>query len=79
MVKSMPKWIPGKQRGKPVRTQFNLPINFVRPADYQPLIEGCAPVHIYEDHSKDIRTDEVVAPNAPTQQMEVEGVKVIVK
>jgi len=28
MVKSMPKWKPGTQRGKPVRTQFNLPINF---------------------------------------------------
>lgn len=28
VVKSMPKWKPGKQRGKPVRTQFNLPVNF---------------------------------------------------
>ena len=28
VVKSMPKWIPGKQRGVPVRVQFNLPINF---------------------------------------------------
>ena len=28
VVKSMPKWTPGKQRGKPVRTQFNLPVNF---------------------------------------------------
>lgn len=28
LVKSMPKWIPGKQRGKPVRVQFNLPIRF---------------------------------------------------
>lgn len=79
VVMSMPKWKPGTRSGRPVRTQFNLPINFVRPADYQPLIEGYAPVHIYEDHSKDIRTDEVVDPNAPTQQMEVEGVKVIVK
>ena len=79
VVMSMPKWKPGTRSGRPVRTQFNLPINFVRPADYQPLIEGYAPVHIYEDHSKDIRTDEVVAPNAPTQLMEVEGVKVIVK
>jgi TonB family protein len=24
----MPNWIPGKQRGKPVRVQFNLPIRF---------------------------------------------------
>ena len=28
VVKSMPKWKPGKQRGKPVRTAFNLPVNF---------------------------------------------------
>ncbi len=28
VVKMMPKWIPGKQRGIPVRTQFNLPIKF---------------------------------------------------
>ncbi len=24
----MPKWTPGKQRGKPVRVQFNLPVSF---------------------------------------------------
>lgn len=28
VVKSMPKWNPGKQRGKPVRVQFNMPIKF---------------------------------------------------
>ena len=28
VIKSMPKWIPGKQRGKPVRVQFNLPVSF---------------------------------------------------
>jgi protein TonB len=28
VVKGMPKWTPGKQRGKAVRVQFNLPINF---------------------------------------------------
>jgi len=28
VIKSMPKWIPGKQRGKPVRVRFTLPINF---------------------------------------------------
>ena len=28
VVKSMPKWVPGKQRGKPVRVQFNLPVKF---------------------------------------------------
>lgn len=29
VVKNMPKWSPGKQRGKPVRVQYNLPIRFV--------------------------------------------------
>ena len=28
VVQNMPKWIPGKQRGKPVRVHFNLPIKF---------------------------------------------------
>jgi protein TonB len=29
VVKSMPKWSPGKQRGKPVKVQYNLPCRFV--------------------------------------------------
>ncbi|MBL7906183.1 MAG: energy transducer TonB [Bacteroidales bacterium] len=28
VIKAMPKWSPGKQRGKPVRVQFNMPIKF---------------------------------------------------
>ena len=28
VVEMMPKWIPGKQNGKPVRVQFNMPITF---------------------------------------------------
>ena len=28
VLKMMPKWIPGSQRGKPVRVQFNIPIKF---------------------------------------------------
>lgn len=28
VVKAMPTWEPGKQRGKPVRVQYNLPIRF---------------------------------------------------
>lgn len=33
MIKNMPKWKPGKQRGKPVRFQFILPIKFELPKD----------------------------------------------
>lgn len=29
VIKKMPKWKPGKQRGRPVRVQFNMPIKFV--------------------------------------------------
>jgi TonB family protein len=28
VVKTMPKWIPGRQRGIPVKVQFNLPVKF---------------------------------------------------
>lgn len=28
LIKAMPRWNPGKQRGKPVRVQFNMPIKF---------------------------------------------------
>ena len=28
LVESMPKWIPGRQSGKPVRVKFTLPVNF---------------------------------------------------
>jgi len=28
VVKTMPNWTPGKQRGKAVRVQFNLPVKF---------------------------------------------------
>ena len=42
VVKMMPKWKPRKQRGKPVRTQFNLPVKFVLPEDRPRIIEGKA-------------------------------------
>jgi protein TonB len=28
VIQAMPPWVPGKQRGKPVRVQFNMPIRF---------------------------------------------------
>lgn len=28
VIKAMPKWTPGKQRGKPVRVKYTLPVNF---------------------------------------------------
>ncbi|MDD2687779.1 MAG: TonB family protein, partial [Bacteroidales bacterium] len=29
VTKMMPRWKPGKQRGKPVRVQFTMPITFL--------------------------------------------------
>jgi len=29
VVRNMPRWNPGRQRGQPVRVQFNMPIRFV--------------------------------------------------
>lgn len=29
VVKAMPKWEPGKQKGKPVRVKYNLPVKFL--------------------------------------------------
>ncbi len=29
VIKGMPRWKPGKQRGRPVRAQFNMPIRFI--------------------------------------------------
>lgn len=31
VVQNMPRWTPGKNRGKPVRTRYNLPVNFTPP------------------------------------------------
>lgn len=36
IVNSMPKWIPGQQRGTPVKVSYVLPINFTYPADFHP-------------------------------------------
>jgi TonB family protein len=33
LLKQMPKWEPGKQRGKAIRAQYNMPIKFVIPKD----------------------------------------------
>ena len=29
VIRAMPKWMPGKQRGKPVRVQFNMAVKFI--------------------------------------------------
>ena len=76
VVESMPKWKPGTQSGKPVRNTFTLPVTFVLPEDCPRVIEGMAPT---QGMPMDSITDERIGPFAPTQQMEVEGVKVKVK
>ena len=78
VVEMMPKWKPGKQRDKVVRTQYNLPVNFVLPEDRPRIIEGMAPIES-TGMPADSSQHEIIGPQAPTQQMEVEGVKVIVR
>jgi hypothetical protein len=79
VVKMMPKWTPGKQDGKPVRVQFNLPVAFNIMEDMKVrVIEGMAPVETGR-YPFDDSVETMKGPNAPTQQMKVDGVKVIVK
>ena len=79
VVKMMPKWEPGKKDGKPVRVQFNLPVNFVITEDMKvSVIEGMAPIEVVHPLMDD-SVEDMKGPNAPTQQMKVDGVKVIVR
>lgn len=79
VVKMMPKWAPGIQCGKPVRVQYNLPVNFSISEDMKvSIIEGMAPIETVQRPSDD-SVETMKGPNAPTQQMKVDGVKVIVK
>lgn len=74
VVKMMPKWKPGKQQGKVVRVQFNLPVKFVLPEDRPRLVEGLAPIEDVPQQNESPKN-----PNAPTPQKKADGVKVIVK
>lgn len=55
VVKSMPKWIPGKQRGKAVNVQFTLPVNFRIPEEKPQK----APAPILEIEEEPVFEDEV--------------------
>jgi protein TonB len=36
VVKNLPKWRPGKQRGMPVKVSYEIPVRFRIPDDYHP-------------------------------------------
>lgn len=56
VIKSMPKWKPGKQNGQPVRVYFTLPVHFVIENDKpQPEIQN--------------KLQEVVVATMPSQKM----------
>ncbi len=79
VVNLMPKWKPGEQQpGKPVRVQYNLPVEFVLPEDRPRIIEGMAPIETGQRPFDD-SVEAMKGPNAPTQQMRIDGVKVIVR
>ena len=76
VVKLMPKWKPGKLKGKPVRVQYNLPVVFDKKYCI-PLIEGQAPVQGMP--IQNVEGPDLIGPNGSTQEMKIEGVKVIVR
>jgi len=82
VVKTMPKWKPGMQKGEPVRVQFNLPVKFSL-SDIE-RIEAKQPetvIEVKELSSDDISgytEEEPMEPMEPIN-MEVQGVKVIVR
>ena len=43
LVRSMPKWIPGKQKGQSVRVRFTLPVTFRLSTETQPVNQPPAP------------------------------------
>lgn len=78
VVKMMPKWKPSEQQGKPVRVQYNLAVRFELP----PMIEEATLGGIPEPapfYKPDPPVESPKGPDAPTQQMRGDGVKVIVR
>ena len=51
VIKAMPKWKPGKQKGKPVRVNYNIPINFK-------LDDGQMPVKKSDVNKVDMKPDK---------------------
>ena len=49
VLKTMPKWIPGKQRGKPIKVQYTLPISFKM--DKKEVVE--------EEEIEEVEIDEI--------------------
>ena len=76
VAETMPRWKPAMLGGKAVRSEFNLPVNFVLPEDRPRIIEGMAPV---TGMPADTSQHEIIGPDSPTQKMVIEGVKVIVR
>lgn len=51
VIKAMPKWTPGKQKGKPVRVNYQIPINFK-------LDDGQLPVKKSDGRKVDMKPDK---------------------
>ena len=78
VVKMMPKWKPGTNHSKPVRVQFNLPVLFELPPIIEVRTAGAVPEK-EPFYKPDTPVEPPKGPDAPTQQLRVDGVKVIVK
>jgi len=51
VLRSMPKWKPGMQDGKPVRVRFTFPINFQIPNNMKPAMQGKKSPVIEDPHT----------------------------
>jgi len=84
IVKMMPQWKPGMQKGKPVRVPYNLPVLFDRKHCIPPPKENWPTQGAVRISSEDIISPEEYTPdpnpaNPPFQYFEKDGVKVIVR
>ncbi len=77
IIKFRPKWKPVKQKGKAVRVNYTLPVLFDIEKNHIPIIEGQAPIQI-EGMPAGGPWDNI-GPNSSTQEMEKDGVKLIVR
>lgn len=76
IVKAMPTWTPGKQRGRAVQVYYNLPIRFALPEDdyieVEPMPEMPAPMEEPVPKSKEIQAKpDLMIQEMPPEEMEL--------
>ena len=69
VIKNMPNWEPGQQRGKQVRVQYNMPIKFSLNGEKE------VDEDVDKDTDSDIDVDKDAPPPPPKAEKEVKGIK----